>query len=136
MSSCSKCTQNKIYQTSCVFRIKTCRGTTDEYVFSYGGNASHLRRKGPRHRALRLGASAPHWVPGSTQEHSFRQAMIYNSGFQPFSSHITHKLIHRILPCRTPKSVLFADLTKQNRCNFDSFTPRNYCCVGCCHFFI
>ena len=75
-------TQNKIYQTSCVFRIKTCRGTTDEYVFSYGGNASHLCRKGPRHRALRLGASAPHWVPGSTQEHSFRQAMIYNSGFQ------------------------------------------------------
>ena len=47
---------------------------------------------------------------------------------------MVHKLITKILQ-HTPKSIFFADLTK-NRYNFDSFTPEDYCCVGCCHFLI
>ena len=59
----------------------------------------------------------------------------YDSNFQPFSSHGTHKLITKIL--RHTKNTFFADPTeKYRKYNFDSFTPDGYYCVGCCHFLL
>ena len=52
----------------------------------------------------------------------------------PFSiSWHTHEILKF---CGTPKNRLHFLLIWQNRYNFDSFTPDNYCCVGCFHYFI
>ena len=55
------------------------------------------------------------------------RAAIFN--FFHFVVHQTTKILQYI------KNTFFANLTK-NRYNFDSFTPNNYCCVVCYHFFI
>ena len=52
---------------------------------------------------------------------------IWSSDFQPFSSLCTHDLITKILQCT--KKYIFANLTKNYRYNFYSFTPD-----GCCPF--